>query len=68
MPGLWIPESSEDCGVSADSQAPTGAAHTQRTSGLGNTGCLSRTVESFAGQAGRDKVDRVGENFRVSLA
>lgn len=68
MPGLWIPESSEDYGVSADSQAPTGAAHTQWTSGLGNTGCLSRTVESFAGQAGRDKVDGVGGNVRVSLA
>lgn len=68
MPGLWIPESSEDYGVSADSQAPTGAAHTQWTSGLGNTGCLSQTVESFAGQAGRDKVDGVGGNVRVSLA
>lgn len=68
MPGLWIPESSEDCGVSADSQAPTGAAHTQRTSGLGNTGCLSWTVESFAGQGERDRVDGVGKNVRVSLA
>ena len=59
------------CGQSAApaaTQAPAEAAHTQRTSGLGNTGCLSRTVESFAGQAGRDKVDRVGENVRVSLA
>lgn len=55
MPVLWPTGSIEDCGISADSLAPLGAAHTQRNLALGTQAGLSKTVESFAGWVGREE-------------